>query len=155
MIESVNFQFVANFLKKCNKNDPHLDNCLREAIELLRTNKDKNLANGIPELLIPPCEPLSIPEIRIKQNAGAIRMECIYSDVVISGLSNFTIRKVHVNKLSDSFRIDFWFPILKMSSKYHINGKVLLMPLLGKGDSSANFSKIEFYFFFNSFKTYS
>lgn len=135
------FPFIAHFLKKCNKNDPNLDNCLREAIELLRSNKEKNLTNGIPELLIPPCEPLSIPEIRIKQHAGAIRMECIYSDVVISGLSNFTIRKVHMDKLSGSFRIDFWFPILKMSSKYLINGKVLLMPLHGHGNSSANFSK--------------
>lgn len=112
---------------------------MREAIELLRSNKEKNLTSGIPELLIPPCEPLSIPEIRIKQNAGAIRMECIYSDVVISGLSNFTIRKVHVDKLSGSFRIDFWFPMLKMSSKYHINGKVLLMPLHGSGNSFGDF----------------
>lgn len=99
------------------------------------------MTTGIPELLIPPCEPLSIPEIRIKQNAGAIRMESVYSDVVVSGLSNFTLRKIHVDQKTGGFRIDFWFPLLKMSSNYHIHGKVLLMPLSGNGIAGGNFSK--------------
>lgn len=124
-------------MTKCHKKDPNLDECLRKTIETIRAN----LTNGIPELLIPPCEPLAIPEIRIKQNSGAIRMESAYSDVIVSGLSNFTLRKVHVDQSTGAFRIDFWFPLLRMSSNYHIHGKVLLMPLSGNGTALGNFSK--------------
>lgn len=107
-------------MKQCRKNDPKLNECLREAIELIRTN----LVNGIPELLIPPCEPLSIPEIRIKQNAGAIRMESLYTDVSISGLSNFTLRSINADPKTNQVNVELWFPLLKMTSDYNIHGKV-------------------------------
>lgn len=129
--------FSAPILKQCHKNDPNLTECLRKAIESVRLN----LTDGIPELLIPPCEPLVIPEIRIKQNAGAISMESEYSHVVISGLSNFTLRDIYVDSAQNQFRADLWFPALKMTSNYMMHGKLLLMPILGNGTASGNFSK--------------
>lgn len=101
---------------------------------------------------MPPCEPLSIPEIRIKQNAGAIRMESVYTDVAISGLSNFTVRKVHADPSTGDLHIDFWFPLLKMASNYYLNGKVLLMPLSGNGTAIGNFSKFNKFFFCLEFR---
>lgn len=128
---------LASILKQCHKNDPNLSECLRRAIETVRAN----LSQGIPELLIPPCEPLKIPEIRIQQNAGAIRMDSEYSNIVISGLSNFTLRDIHVDTKLDSIRADLWFPVLQMTSNYMLQGKILLMPLAGNGNASGNFSE--------------
>lgn len=129
--------FSAPILKQCNKNDPNLTECIRQTIESMRAN----LTHGIPELLIPPCEPLQIPEIRITQNAGAIRMDSEYSNVIIYGLSNFTLRDIHVDPVKKNCRADLWFPMLKMTSNYLLQGKVLLMPLMGNGTASSNFSK--------------
>lgn len=130
----------------CNKNDPNLKDCLRNAIESIRAN----LTEGIPELLIPPCEPLRIPEIRIKQNAGAIRMESQYSNVTISGLSNFTLRDIDVDPQLGRFRADLWFPVLEMTSNYLIHGKLLLLPISGNGNSFGNFCKFKKFVFINS-----
>lgn len=127
----------APILKLCQKNDPNLSDCLRKAIETVRGN----LTEGIPELLIPPCEPLKIPEIRIKQNAGAIRMESAYSNVIISGLSNFTLRDIRVDSKAGKFQADLWFPALEMTSNYLIHGKLLLMPISGSGNACGNFCK--------------
>lgn len=110
---------------------------MRRVIESFRAN----LSQGIPELLIPPCEPLKIPEIRIQQNAGAIRMDSEYSNIVISGLSNFTLRDIHVDAESNSVRAELWFPVLQMTSNYMLQGKILLMPLAGNGVASGNFCK--------------
>lgn len=124
-------------MMSCRKNDPNLNGCIRESIEKLRPN----LSEGIPELLVPPCEPLTIPKINIKQNAGAIRMESEYSNVSVSGLSNFTLRSVRVDTINNKFRINLWFPALKMTANYHIHGKLLLMSLAGNGPCTGNFSK--------------
>lgn len=130
------FIFSAPILKQCHKNDPNLTECLKNAIESMRAN----LSHGIPELMIPPCEPLRINQIQIKQNAGAIRMDSEYSNVIIHGLSNFTLRDIHVDPVMKNFRADLWFPVLKMTCNYMLQGKVLLMPLMGNGTASSNFS---------------
>lgn len=128
----------APILKLCQKNDPNLKECLRKVVETIRPN----LTAGIPELLIPPCEPLKIPEIRIVQNAGAIRMESEYSNVVISGLSKFTLREIDVDPKLGRVRAELWFPALEMTSKYLIHGKLLLMPITGSGNAYGNFCKL-------------
>lgn len=114
-----------------------MNECLRKAIESIR----QNLTEGIPELLIPPCEPLIIPEIQIQQNAGAIRMDSEYSNIVISGISNFTLRDISVDPVSNHLQADLWFPVLQMKSNYYVHGKILLMPLSGNGTAYGNFSK--------------
>lgn len=81
---------LADYLKVCHQSDPKLNECIQSSIELLRPK----LADGVQELLIPPCEPLQIPKITIKQNAGAISMESEYSSILVHGLSNFTIHGV-------------------------------------------------------------
>lgn len=127
----------ASYLKVCHKKDPNLNECIRESIELLRPK----LSEGVPDLMIPACDPLSIPEIVIKQNSGAIHMESQYSNIVVSGLSNFTLRSVRLDPETHKFRIKLWFPSLEMTSDYHIHGKLLMMPLAGSGSSKGNFSE--------------
>lgn len=125
----------------CRRNDPDLNECIRKSIEMLRPK----MSEGIPELMVPPCEPLTIPKINIKQNAGAIRMESDYTDVSVAGLSNFTLRSVRIDTANNKFRINLWFPVLKMTANYHIQGKLLLMSLAGKGPCRGNFSKLHRY----------
>lgn len=128
----------AEFLKVCHKSDPRLSDCVNASIELLRPK----LAQGIPELLVPPCEPLAIPQITIQQNAGAIRMESDYTNILISGLTNFTMRYIRIDTDTNKFRIKLWFPTLQMTANYHIHGKLLLMPLAGSGPCTGNFCKL-------------
>lgn len=107
------------------------------------------IADGIPELLIPPCEPLQIPEIRIKQNSGAIRMESVYSDINVTGLSNFTLRRCMVDMEKNRIVVDFWFPSLEMTAKYNLHGKVKML------DGQKQINKIPLFFqFSHSFSSF-
>lgn len=92
LVQIVNFVpiYSASYLKICHRKDPKLNECVQESIEKLRPK----LATGIKELLLPSCEPLVIPQIAIKQNAGAVSMESIYSNVLVHGLTNFTLHGV-------------------------------------------------------------
>lgn len=129
--------FAAQILKLCRRNDPNVTDCLRKTIETLRAN----LTKGIPELMIPPCEPLQIPEISIQQNAGAIRLQSTYRNIIIKGLSNFTLRNISVDAKEGRLQADLWFPTLQMASNYLIHGKILLMPITGNGNAYGNFCK--------------
>lgn len=137
-LKIVFIEIPADYLKICHRKDPKLNDCIRESIEGLRPK----LAAGIEELLVPPCEPLSIPEISIRQNAGAIRMDSEYSNILVSGLTNFTLRSIRMDPETNKFRIKLWFPSLAMVSDYNIHGKLLLMPLAGSGTCKGNFSKL-------------
>lgn len=153
--------FPADYLTVCHRSDPKLNDCMRTAILSLQPK----LADGIAELLIPSCEPLQIPKVIIRQNAGAISMESEYANILVFGLSNFTLRSVRfdltatykyivlrekriifsiygrVAPSSNKFRIKLWFPDLRMTSDYSIQGKMLLMPLVGHGKARGNFSE--------------
>lgn len=122
---------------RCHRGDPNLDDCMRNAIERLRPK----LASGIHEMLIPPCEPLSIPEVSIKQNAGAVHMDSEYSNIVVSGMSNFTLRDIHIDTKTYKCRIDLWFPTLSITADYSIHGKLMLIPMEGSGPCTGNFCK--------------
>lgn len=51
--------------------------------------------SGIPELFIPSCEPLYIPEIVMNQgNKGSVSVQSIYRDIYVYGPSQFVLKSV-------------------------------------------------------------
>ncbi|KAJ6632997.1 Protein takeout [Pseudolycoriella hygida] len=130
---------IPSYLKVCHRKDPKLNECVKESIEKLRPK----LVSGIKELLLPSCEPLEIPQVAIKQNAGAISMESVYSNVMVHGLTNFTLQGVRVDPETNKFRIKFWFPHLKLFGNYKMDGKLLLMPLHGNGTCNGSFGDVD------------
>lgn len=48
------------------------------------------LAVGIPELNIPPMEPLKLNNLAFDQGGGAVKVVSSFKDVEVSGLSNFS-----------------------------------------------------------------
>ena len=52
------------------------------------------MARGIPEIGIPPMEPLRIDQLALENNAGNIRIKGLFTNIVSSGASNFTVKEV-------------------------------------------------------------
>lgn len=125
----------------CRRNDPNLNECVRNLIEKMRTK----LANGIPEMMLPRMEPLSIPEIAIKQNSGAIQVDSKYTNIIVQGMSNFTLNDVAIDLNNRKFCVNLWFPSLYMTADYHLRGRLLLLPLEGHGKSVGQFSEWKFF----------
>lgn len=52
------------------------------------------LAKGLPELSVPPVEPMVIEELAMENNAGAVRIKALFTNITAKGPSNFTVRDV-------------------------------------------------------------
>ncbi|XP_029169662.1 protein takeout-like [Nylanderia fulva] len=136
---AVKSQNIPPFLKICHRNDPNLNECVKQSVELLRPY----LRTGIPELQIPPCEPLHVPQIEISQAVGPISIRSTYSDIEVRGGTNFLLKSVKVDVDNDRVRLKLYLPRLEMSARYNINGKILLLPINGNGLARGNFTDIE------------
>ncbi|XP_075236483.1 circadian clock-controlled protein daywake-like [Lycorma delicatula] len=133
------FVISASFIKICSRSDPHLNECVKQSVEGLRPY----LAKGIPELGIPSCEPLCLPEITMNQGRGSANVRSIYKDVKVRGPSNFTLRSVKIDLEKNRIRLKLFIPELQMTSTYSIKGRILMLPIEGSGPSSGNYSDIE------------
>lgn len=52
------------------------------------------LSSGLPEYGVPPCEPLVIPLLTVKQSAGPIHITSSYHDVIVKGLASMRVKEV-------------------------------------------------------------
>lgn len=92
------FYIAASFIQKCSRSDPQINACLRNSFNGLKPY----LISGIPEIGLPPMEPLKIDALGIENNAGNIRIKGLFTNVINTGSSNFTIREVR-SDISVSF----------------------------------------------------
>ncbi|RZF35694.1 hypothetical protein LSTR_LSTR010015 [Laodelphax striatellus] len=130
---------IPSYIHICNKDDPLVDECIWGSIESLKPY----LKRGIPELGIPSCEPLYIPEIVINQGKGAVSIQSTYTDIQVYGPSNFTLKAVRVDMDKDQIGLKIHIPKLRMTSTYTIRGRILMLPIHGTGPSDGNYTDIE------------
>ncbi|XP_075145850.1 protein takeout-like [Haematobia irritans] len=129
---------LPSFLKVCRRSDPQLNKCARNS---LNTLKDR-LAYGIPELYIPPLEPLIIPEIKMNQDTGAVYLKSTYRNVELYGMSKFNVKSFNIDTNKMKFTTVMHFPSLTMNADYDIDGKIMMMPMVGTGQCNANFTDV-------------
>jgi len=100
------------------------------------------LISGIPEIGLPPMEPLKIDLLGLENNAGNIRIKGLFTNVVNTGASNFTVKEVRSD--FNKFRLDLgiFIPIIKSRGRYEVNGQVLLLPILSNGEFIAEFTDV-------------
>lgn len=67
-----------------------METCIKNSVTELRPL----LIKGIPEVNIPSCEPLHVPEVVIDQGSGAISLKSTYKDIKIYGPSKFVIKQI-------------------------------------------------------------
>nr|AGM32444.1 hemolymph juvenile hormone binding protein (JHBP) [Coptotermes formosanus] len=122
----------------CNRNDPQLNNCVKEAIEQLRPK----LKSGIPQLKMPSVDPMFIPKVRLVQGSGPVSIDSTFTDIYVTGITNFDIKQVTVDL--DNYRVDLQMalPYLYLNSDYTIQGRILALPISGSGDSWSNYTVV-------------
>jgi len=76
--------FTASYIKICKRKDPEINKCAKNSIENLR-NK---LATGIPELNVPPFEPLVLKHMQLLRDSQSAKFDFNLTNiqVTISGL---------------------------------------------------------------------
>jgi hypothetical protein len=80
-------------IPKCSRRDPQINQCIKNAVQKLRPY----ITTGAPELGLPPGEPLKIDSIGLDNNAGNVRIKGVFTNMIIGGISNFTIRDLRTD----------------------------------------------------------
>ncbi|XP_037946301.1 protein takeout [Teleopsis dalmanni] len=130
---------LPSFIKVCHRSDPQLNMCARNSLNDLK----ERFIVGIPELFIPPIEPLVIPEVKMDQDSGAIYLHSTFKNVKITGLSNFTLNDITIEPKKLKFSLSTSFLKLSLNSLYIMKGKIMMMPLVGQGGCQANLTDVE------------
>ncbi|RZF33318.1 hypothetical protein LSTR_LSTR007663 [Laodelphax striatellus] len=123
-------QKLPKHYKKCKRNDPDLNNCLKAAIKGILPE----LVKGIPSLGVWPLDPLSIQNLQIKQGSGPVSIDLTFININMTGIRSLTLKTVDANwdKYSLDSTGDLSEPII-LEGDYNIDGKVLILPISGTG----------------------
>ncbi|XP_054262405.1 protein takeout-like [Macrosteles quadrilineatus] len=117
---------IPDFIHVCKRNDPQVETCIRNSIEELRPY----LRRGIPELKVPSLEPLVIKELVAAEGSG---LKITTENLKVHGCANFTLVKLNVNLKTHQYQFNIKLPHLVLDGRYVIDGRVLLIPIRGKG----------------------
>ncbi|KAG6450672.1 hypothetical protein O3G_MSEX006716 [Manduca sexta] len=118
-----------DFVKTCLKSDPDFEDCSRVAVQQLFNA----LGPGLPEIGLPPLDPLKIPKIRILQGDGPVNVNAALDDVTVSGFGQTEVLMSQVDSKTYDFYTKVRVPKIRIEGTYDLKGKILLIPLVGRG----------------------
>ncbi|KAI4454462.1 hypothetical protein MML48_9g00001492 [Holotrichia oblita] len=114
---------------RCNLKDPNLNECVGKNIEdAVRKFKD-----GAPQIGIPPFEPLKISKMVIGEGTGPVNVQQNFENIELFGLTDSKVLKEIVDVEQDKHYCESFSPKLELIGDYDMNGRVLVLPIRGKG----------------------
>ncbi|KAF6204255.1 hypothetical protein GE061_002595 [Apolygus lucorum] len=123
---------------QCKRNDPNFDKCVINAVEVVRPQ----LIKGIPKIRVPAADPFVIPELNINRDQPNLKIKANLKNIVAKGGSAFKIQrlKTDLNKLTLEAQIIL--PKIQVTCDYDVDGRLLVVPLKGRGIFKGNFTNI-------------
>ncbi|KAL0281498.1 UNVERIFIED_CONTAM: hypothetical protein PYX00_002470 [Menopon gallinae] len=126
---------LPSYIPICKQSDPDYSGCIKKAM----TAVQPYLAKGIKELNIPALEPLVVPMVKLEQGTGAVNYRANLKDIKIYGLTKFSVDQLMVDFIgAKAFLARIDLPEITLLSDYEISGNVLVLPIQGNGEMSAN-----------------
>ncbi|XP_066909479.1 protein takeout [Halyomorpha halys] len=117
------------YIKRC-KNDKSLNDCI------LKNSKEaiNGLIKGDSKLGIPVLEPLKVDKIEHSTSASrSVSLNFTLSQVNIYGIPKTELVKSELDTSKKIIKLNFKIPQLVIKSNYHLNGKFLVVPVVGNG----------------------
>ncbi|XP_071439964.1 protein takeout-like [Hetaerina americana] len=131
---------LPSYISVCKRNDPNLNECfLKSALETL-----PNIINGDKSLKIPNLDPFRIESMTIGEDANSnVGLELLFKNIDMIGLKNTVIKDAKIDL--DKLRLEFEMlvPSLKVEGPYEVNGKILVLPITGKGQSDITLENVK------------
>ncbi|XP_055383842.1 protein takeout-like [Condylostylus longicornis] len=128
---------LPDYIKVCRKSDLNFDKCFVNAIEILRPK----IAKGMPELNIPPLEPLDLGDLVIskKQDTG---IDISVKNLRVYNATTFKITNFKSENFVGHLTAELLLPRFEIEGFYSVEGRLLALPLKGSGDFHGSFSNI-------------
>lgn len=113
------FSFAASYIQVCGRRNPKLDECIKNSVE----NIKETLTKGIPEIDVPPINPLYVQNVRL---AELPNFKARANYVTIYGFEGYQIDHLHVNLEKQLVDLIVTFDKLHMKSDYHVKAKIIV-----------------------------
>ncbi|KAB0792594.1 hypothetical protein PPYR_14553 [Photinus pyralis] len=128
---AVGLQLPPDF-PKCRRGDPKINECLKPAIE----GALKIMEKGMPEFKLESIQPITVPSLTIGEGKGAVQVVQQYENCKIFNIPSGKIIDVDSLITENEFRLNTTIHLKEvyLSSQYKLNGRILLLPIVGDGD---------------------
>ncbi|XP_023026765.2 circadian clock-controlled protein daywake [Leptinotarsa decemlineata] len=121
-----------DYVKTCQIKDPKdvLANCSTHAVQALFSEIPK----GVPDIGLEVLDPLKVPELSILQGGGGpVTVNASLSNVTVVGFGNTKVLFNTVDPNTFDFYTKLLLPRLRIDGNYELLGRILVIPLRGKG----------------------
>ncbi|XP_039296186.1 protein takeout [Nilaparvata lugens] len=131
--------------KGCSPNDPNLNECV------VKTGAPaiKKIAQGDPKYRIPKLDPLTIPQIKIRQGTRQVGLSLELNNLKMYGLQDVDFRSARLDLNNSHCEWDFFLKKMTMIGKYNVSGQVLVLPITGQGDANVTVTGVTFTFIYD------
>ncbi|KAB0802374.1 hypothetical protein PPYR_04560 [Photinus pyralis] len=108
---------LPDILKRCRINDT---GCLASSVEYAIAK----MGNGLPELQMPPIDPLSLEDLVVQASDGPVSMYQNYSNTKINHLTKLTVNQFKINLDPCEINLETFYPSLFCSGDFFIKGEL-------------------------------
>ncbi|XP_050309981.1 circadian clock-controlled protein daywake-like [Anthonomus grandis grandis] len=136
---SVGFAAIPEYIHICHRSDPKVGACIKDSVEFLRPY----LVKGIPEVNVPPIDPIKFDKIVIFDGVSTPNLNAYLANIEATGLSKFEITKLKLDVDKMTYLVGVKFPFLEMHGDYSVDAKILAAPIKSQGQFHANVSGIQ------------
>lgn len=128
--------YLPPYINPCQLNTPNFAECVKKQIEITLPKFTK----GIPEMDVPSIDPIQLDNINIDGNG----LKLTFTQAAMHGISSskLTDLQVNIGKGEETFKLAFKNN-LSLTAKYVIDGRILILPIQGKGDAKVNAQGVE------------
>lgn len=132
---------LPNYIKACSRNDKKLGQCATRSAQLAIPH----LMNGDRKYRLPKLNPFSITEMNITQGNN---LKIYLQNCKIHGLEDTVAKDIAVDVAKQSSIWRLIIPQLIMLCKYEISGRILILPISGKGKANITLDNLDFTYTF-------
>ncbi|KAK3923269.1 Protein takeout [Frankliniella fusca] len=123
--------------KPCPKADPNLNECMMKSVEKFLPI----LKKGIPRFNIPVLDPLMLGDLDFSTND----LKMVYKDTKMSKLfTDYKVVLVEFDPEKHTMRMNLKVPEVVSEGHYELNGKLMVMPVVGSGAFTLTYQDVNF-----------
>ncbi|KAF5287049.1 hypothetical protein FQR65_LT12350 [Abscondita terminalis] len=132
---------LPSFIEKCEYTAGlDLGECIKDRINAMMPK----LERGIPELNIPPIDPLHVGKIEVNTGSGTnVAFEAVIQNMELSGYKYLSVEEFQLSLENLNSLIHLRIPNLYIVGSYVFKGKVLLFDINAEGTFSANITNVD------------
>ncbi|XP_029677517.1 uncharacterized protein LOC115244200 [Formica exsecta] len=126
---------IPSYINVCGRRDPNLNQCIINNVNDLKSK----ICEGIPELDVPPNNPLVIDELVISDTTNT---KLYMRDTKVGGLCDFTIKFFNFDLNTLHFDANISFGLIQMNATYDFDVRILV-PIAHKGQVYITTDKVD------------